>query len=77
MDVQIKLTSMKTKTTLLVTLIIISLFSCNKTSSPDGRAQLRDNELSEKIEQLNKKQMVILDSLQLLNKKVEALENAK
>lgn len=77
MDVQIKFTRMKMKTTLLATLLIASLFGCDKTSSPDGRAQLRDNELSERIEQLNKKQMVILDSLQLLNKKIEALENAK
>lgn len=77
MDVQIKFTGMKMKTTLLATLIIISLFGCDRSASPEGRSKLRDKELSDQIEQLNKKQMVILDSLQLLNKKIEALENAK
>lgn len=65
------------KTTLLAILLTICLFSCGKSSSPDGRAQLRDKKLSDKIEQLNKKQIVILDSLQLLDKKIEAIKNAK
>ena len=68
---------MKIKATILAITLTICLFGCDKTSSPDGRAQLRDNELGEKIEQLNKKQTVILDSLKVLDQKIEALKNAK
>jgi hypothetical protein len=55
-------------------LIITSLFSCGKTSSPDGRAQLRDQALAEKIEKLAQKQIVILDSLQLLDEKIKVIK---
>mgnify|MGYP003585746787 FL=1 len=68
---------MKSKTTLFVILLTVCLFGCDKSSSPDGRAQLRADELSAKIEQLNKKQILILDSLELLDKKIEALKNVK
>lgn len=65
---------MNMKTSLLSLLLIACLFGCDKTSSPDGRSQLRDKDLAEKINQLNKKQIVILDSLQVLDKKIEALK---
>ena len=65
---------MKTRTILATMVLAILLMGCDKTSSPDGRAQLRDSELSEKIDALTKKQIIILDSLQLLDKKIEALK---
>ena len=68
---------MKIKAIILALTLITGLLGCDKTSSPDGRAQLRDNELGEKIEQLNKKQIVILDSLKVLDQKIETLKNAK
>jgi hypothetical protein len=67
---------MKTSTTLLAILLSVCLFGCDRNSSPEGRSKLRDNELSEKIEQLNKKQLVILDSLQILDQKIEVLKKA-
>jgi len=63
---------MKTRTILATMVLAILLMGCDKTSSPDGRAQLRDSELSEKIDALTKKQIIILDSLQVLDKKIEA-----
>jgi hypothetical protein len=68
---------MKKRRTLLAILLTFCLLGCDRSSSPEGRSKLRDNELSEKIEQLNKKQLVILDSLQILDQKIEALKNAK
>ncbi|MDQ8005724.1 MAG: hypothetical protein REI64_13045 [Pedobacter sp.] len=62
------------KRTALILIAIIALASCGKNSSPDGRAQLRDAELSQRIEKLEQKQIVILDSLQLLNEKVKAMQ---
>lgn len=67
---------MKTRVSILALALTTVLFSCGKSSSPDGRAQLRDGQLAEKIEQLNKKQIVILDSLKILDQKIEALKNA-
>ncbi|RZK93051.1 MAG: hypothetical protein EOO98_00845 [Pedobacter sp.] len=61
------------KIKILSALIITLLFNCGKTSSPDGRAQLRDQALAEKIEKLEQKQIVILDSLQLLDKKMKVI----
>ncbi|SOD15406.1 hypothetical protein [Pedobacter xixiisoli] len=54
---------------------LLALTSCGKNSSPDGRAQLRDAELSQRIDKLEKKQIVILDSMRLLNEKIEAIKN--
>ena len=68
---------MEIKVTILALTLITTLFGCDKTSSPDGRSQLRDCELAQKIELLNKKQMVILDSLLVLDQKIEALKSAK
>jgi len=66
----------KTRTILATMVLAILLMGCDKTSSPDGRAQLRDSELSEKIDALTKKQIIILDSLQVLDKKIEAKKKA-
>lgn len=63
------------KIKILSALIITLLFSCGKTSSPDGRAQLRDQALAEKIEKLAQKQIVILDSLHLLDEKIKAISS--
>lgn len=65
---------MKIKATILALTLTNFFFGCDKNSSPDGRAQLRDGELSNRIEQLNKKQIVILDSLKVLDQKIEALK---
>lgn len=62
------------KRTALLLITIVALTSCGKNSSPDGRAQLRDQELSQRIDALEQKQIVILDSLQLLNEKVKAIQ---
>ena len=63
------------KRTVLLLITIIALVSCGKNSSPDGRAQLRDKELSQRIDALEQKQIVILDSLQLLNEKLKAISS--
>lgn len=60
----------------LIVILSLTLLSCGKNSSPDGRAQLRDQILSQRIDELEKKQMVILDSIRLLAKKLKAI-NAK
>lgn len=63
------------KRTALLLITIVALASCGKNSSPDGRAQLRDEELSQRIDTLEQKQIVILDSIRFLNKKVNAISS--
>ncbi|WAC41089.1 hypothetical protein [Pedobacter sp. SL55] len=58
----------------VIIITAMALTSCGKTSSPDGRAQLRDQELSERIDALEQKQIVILDSLQFLNEKIKSIQ---
>lgn len=58
----------------IIMITAIALASCGKKSSPDGRAQLRDQELSQRIDALEQKQIVILDSLQLLNEKIKSIQ---
>ncbi len=57
----------------IIMITAMALTSCGKKSSPDGRAQLRDQELSQRIDALEQKQIVILDSIRLLNEKIEAI----
>jgi hypothetical protein len=66
-----KNTEMKTRALILITILAIT--SCGKNSSPDGRAQLRDQALTERIAALEQKQIVILDSLHLLNEKMKSI----
>lgn len=61
------------KIKLFITIIITLLFSCGKTSSPDGRAKLRDQALARRIDELEQKQIVILDSIQLLNERIKVI----
>jgi len=63
------------KRTALLLITIIALASCGKNSSPDGRAQLRDKELAERIDVLEQKQIVILDSIRLLDEKLKAIKH--
>lgn len=53
------------------------LYSCTANSSPDGRAKLRDKELSQRIDELEQKQIIILDSIRLLNEKIEAINSSQ
>ncbi len=64
------------KRTALLLITMIALAGCGKTSSPDGRAQLRDQELSQRIDALEQKQIVILDSIRSLNEK-EAINSSQ
>lgn len=58
----------------LIFITILGITSCGKNSSPDGRAQLRDSALSQRLDELKQKQIDILDSLRLLNAEIKALK---
>jgi|GEM_PF-1401040 len=68
---------MKKTLFIITTFITSAFFGCSQNSSPDGRARLRDSELSQRIDKLEKRQIVILDSLRLLNEKTTTFSTAK
>ena len=59
---------------ILVLSFLLGLAACNRTSSPEGRSQLRDEEIHKEIERLKSQQNVILDSIQSLNKQLQKLK---
>ena len=59
---------------ILMICCLLGLAACNRNSSPDGRAQLRDEEIHKEIARIKSQQNVILDSLQSLNKQLQKLK---
>lgn len=68
---------MKKTLFIIATFITSAFLGCGQNSSPDGRAKLRDSKLSQRIDQLEKRQIVILDSLRLLDEKIKTISTAK
>jgi septal ring factor EnvC (AmiA/AmiB activator) len=65
----------KMKTLLLAS--ILFLVACGKSSSPDGRSQLRDKSLQREIDILKNQQTSILDSLSSLNAQIKELSQSQ
>ena len=65
------------KRTALLMITMFALASCGKNSSPDGRAQLRDQELSQRIDEIEKNQIIILDSIKLLNERIKLVNSVQ
>ncbi len=68
---------MKQTLLIIATIITSALLGCRQNSSPDGRAKLRDSELSQRIDKLEKRQIAILDSLRLLDEEIKTISTAK
>lgn len=68
---------MKKTILIIASITSLALAGCGQNSSPDSRAKLRDSELSQRIDQLEKRQIVILDSLRLLDEKITTISTAK
>lgn len=69
--------STKNKLLLMKSLVLIALLgltACNRSSSPDGRSQIRDEKIQQEIELLKSQQSVILDSIQSLNQQLQQLK---
>lgn len=54
--------------------VLLCLLACDRSSSPEGRSKLRDEQLGQAIEQLKNQQNVILDSIQSLNRQLQKLK---
>lgn len=57
-------------------IILMNLFllsACNRESSPDGRAQIRDEKLQKEIDSLKSEHNALRDSINLINNKLKHL----
>jgi PBP1b-binding outer membrane lipoprotein LpoB len=62
---------MKSLVIILISTVVLS--ACNRESSPDGRSRIRDEKLQLEIDSLKDQNKAILDSISVINKKLQAL----
>lgn len=58
-----------------VILIILLSVACGRESSPEGRSQIRDEELLRKIDTLKDQNRALMDSISEINKEIRKLRN--
>lgn len=53
-------------------ILLLALVSCARQSSPDGRAQLRDEQLQSQLDSLKHQNGALLDSIRIINNQLKA-----
>lgn len=62
------------RTLLLLMAVSISATSCGPNSSPEKRMNIKNQELSKKVEVIFEQQQVLRDSILILKKEIEAIK---
>jgi len=57
----------------LVIIMMLSLVACGRESSPEGRSKIRDEKIQREIDDLKDQNNEILDSVDMINKKIKEL----
>lgn len=63
------------KTLLLLMAVSISATSCGPNSSPEKRMNIKNQELSQKIEVILKQEQILRDSVLILKKEIDAIKH--
>lgn len=63
------------KTLLLLMAISIVATSCGPNSSPEKRMNIKNQELSQKVEVIFKQEQILRDSVLILKKEIEAIKH--
>ena len=58
-------------------IFILALTACDRTSSPEGRSQLRDEKLLTGINNLKNQNKAIIDSIKLIRQELNVLKIPK
>jgi hypothetical protein len=61
------------KSIIIILIGTLTLTACGRESSPDGRSQIRDEKIQQEIDSLRIQNRAILDSIGVINKKLNAL----
>jgi hypothetical protein len=62
---------------ILTIILFLSLAACGRESSPDGRAQMRDEQLKAELDSVKDQEKAILDSINSINEELKALREKK
>ena len=65
------------KKTIVVLLTTLALISCGKESSPEGRLQIKTKALEKKLDSIQMQNDAILDSIHVINIRINNLEARK
>lgn len=57
----------------LVIIMMLSLVACGREQSPEGRSKIRDEKIQREIDDLKDQNNAILDSVDMINKKIKEL----
>ena len=60
---------------ILTILFFLFLTACGRESSPDGRSQIRDENLQKEIELLKNQNIAILDSITVINQELKKIKD--
>ena len=63
------------KNLLLVAIVLITSTSCGSKSSPEKRMNLKNHDLEQKVELIGKQQQILRDSISVMNKRIDSLNN--
>jgi hypothetical protein len=59
---------------LLSLTLLVALAACGRESSPDGRSQLRDEEIHRELDSIKKENKAVLDSISIIKKEIQELK---
>jgi len=63
------------RTLLLLMAVSISAISCKPNSSPEKRMNIKNQELSQKVEMIFKQQKILRDSIFILKKEIDIIKH--
>jgi hypothetical protein len=61
----------------ILVIVVLALCSCGKESSPEGRMQIRTEQLQTDLDSLKLQNKAILDSLTSIRQELEELKDAR
>ncbi|MXV15610.1 hypothetical protein [Hufsiella ginkgonis] len=59
---------------LLTIALLLSLMSCGRESSPEGRSQLRDEKLHAAVDSLKAENLSMMDSIRSLSRQIQEIK---
>jgi len=59
----------------LAIILLLSLAACGRESSPDGRSQMRDENIQKEVDSLKNQNKALQDSITVINKELSELKH--
>jgi cell division protein FtsB len=59
---------------IIIITLLLSLLACGRDSSPDGRSQIRDENIQSQLDSLKGQNKALLDSITIINEEIKRLK---